>query len=142
MRIYLASPFFDEKELEVYHQVMEILRNKHLDVYAPFLNQIDRQGLSKKQWAEQTFEKDINAIKQADAIVMLFYGLYSDSGTAWECGYSYALNKRIVAVHLHNGKSNCMINCSCHANLNGLEELKNYDFSSMPKIDYYTKIIG
>lgn len=141
MKVYLASPFFNEEELENYDKVLQILENKNLDVYAPLLNEIDRKNLTRMQWANKTFQKDIEAIQNADIVVMLFYGLYSDSGTSWECGYSFALNKKIIAVHLHNGKSNCMINCSCYANINGLKELESYDFNHLPQISYYTEDI-
>lgn len=77
------------------------------------------------------------AIRRCEVLVLLFYGLYSDSGTAWECGYGYALGKRIVALHLHEGKSNCMINCSCRANVRGLDGLRAYDFCALPPINYY-----
>ena len=84
-----------------------------------------------------TFRDDAAAIRRCEVLVLLFYGLYSDSGTAWECGYGYALGKRIVAVHLHEGKSNCMINCSCRANVRGLDGLRAYDFCALPPINYY-----
>ena len=58
-------------------------------------------------------------------------------GFAWECGYAYALGKKIVAVHLHEGKSNCMINCSCRANVRGMDRLRAYDFSVCPPANYY-----
>ena len=137
MNVYLASPFFNEKETDIYYKVLKILENKNLNIYAPLLNQIDRKSLTRKDWAYMTFNKDVEAIKKADIVIILFYGLYSDSGTAWECGYAYALGKTIIAVHLHEGKSNCMINCSCRANLNGLEALSDYDFTNLPQISYY-----
>ena len=137
MRIYLASPFFNDKELDYYEKVLNILEKKNLIVYAPLKNEISRENRTKEQWARQTFSKDIEEIKKADAVVMLFYGLYSDSGTSWECGYAYATNKPVVVVHLHEGKSNCMINCGSYSNLKGLQELEKYDFDKMPIYNYY-----
>ncbi len=137
MKIYLASPFFNDEELQNYEQVLNILCEKHIEVYAPLKNEISRKEKSRKEWAVQTFNKDVEEIKKSDIVVMLFYGLYSDSGTAWECGYAYAINKPVIVVHLHDGKSNCMINCGSYSNLKSIEELKNYDFNKMPIIDYY-----
>ena len=143
MRIYLASPFFNDKELDYYEKTLNILEKKNLTVYAPLKNEISRENKTKEQWAKQTFSKDVEEIKKADAVVMLFYGLYSDSGTSWECGYAFAMNKPVVVVHLHEGKSNCMINCGSYSNLKGLQELENYDFDKMPIYNYYnTYIIG
>mgnify|MGYP005779803759 CR=1 FL=1 len=119
VNIYLASPFFNETERKNHDAALAILREKGLEVYAPLLHQRGRESVSRKTWAEATFRDDAAAIRRCDVLVLLFYGLYSDSGTAWECGYGYALGKRIVAVHLHEGKSNCMVNCSCHANVRG-----------------------
>ena len=31
---------------------------------------------------------------------MLYHGNYSDSGTAWECGYAYAKGKKICVEEL------------------------------------------
>ena len=143
MRIYLASPFFNDKELYYYKKVLNILEKKNLTVYAPLKNEISRENKTKEQWAKLTFSKDVEEINKADAVVMLFYGLYSDSGTSWECGYAFATNKPVVVVHLHEGKSNCMINCGSYSNLKGLQELENYDFDKMPIYNYYnTYIIG
>lgn len=137
MRIYLASPFFNEKELDYYEKVLNILEKKNLTVYAPLKNEISRENKTKELWAKQTFNKDIEEIKKADVVVMLFYGLYSDSGTSWECGYAFAIGKPVVVVHLHEGKSNCMINCGSYSNLKGFQELENYDFDKMPIYNYY-----
>lgn len=137
MKVYLASPFFSEAELQNYTEALAILRGKGLDVYAPLLHQRARAGISRRAWAEATFRDDVAALRGADIAVVLFYGMYSDSGTAWECGYAYALGKKIVAVHLHEGKSNCMINCSCRANVRGMEGLRAYDFSVCPPANYY-----
>lgn len=137
MKIYLASPFFKDIEITNYKKTLDILHSKKLDVYAPMENEISKANKSKKDWATQTFFKDIENIKNCDIVVMLFYGLYSDSGTAWECGFSYAINKPVVVVHLHEGKSNCMINVGSYTNLNGLDQLLDYDFDNLPKIDWY-----
>lgn len=137
MKIYLASPFFSDEELVNYKKVLDILQTKNLQVYAPLKNEISRENKTKQEWALQTFHKDIEEIKKADVVVMLFYGLYSDSGTAWECGYAFAADKPVVVVHLHEGKSNCMINCGSYSNLKGLQELERYDFDKMPIYSYY-----
>ena len=142
MRIYLASPFFNDEELDNYKKVLKILKAKNLEVYAPLKNEISREHKTKEQWAKQTFNKDIEEINKADAVVMLFYGLYSDSGTSWECGYAFASHKPVVVVHLHEGKSNCMVNCGSYSNLKGLQELENYDFIKMPKYNYYNDDIS
>lgn len=142
-QIYLSSPFFNDNELEYYQKALTILRNKNLNVYAPKENQISKDNMSKEEWAKETFIKDANAIVDSKAVVMLYYGAYSDSGTSWECGYAYAVGIPVIVVHLHDSKSNCMINCGSYSNIKGLEKLEKYDFETMPRYSYYTgEIIG
>jgi len=137
MKVYLASPLFNDEETENHNKVLEVLKSKNLSVYAPMLNQYNQADFSKPEWANKTFLKDITEIQKCDIVVMIFYGLYSDSGTAWECGYAYGLGKPVICLHLHSGKSNVMINCSSHASFRSIEELKDYDFNSLNKVNWY-----
>lgn len=80
---------------------------------------------------------DKKFIDWADYVVMLYYGNYSDSGTAWECGYAYATNTPVIVVHLGTD-SNLMIHESAHANIR-IDDLETYDFNTMPASEYTGK---
>ena len=108
MKIYLASPFFNEKEIKKLSAAEEILHSKGLD-------------------------------DNADMVVMLYHGNYSDSGTAWECGYAFAKGKPCVVVHFGE-PSNLMVHEGSHTNLMGLEELRTYDFSTAQKYKFEGKM--
>ena len=41
------------------------------------------------------FFADIQAIQDCDEVWVLNFGMYSDSGTAWECGYAYGIGKTV-----------------------------------------------
>lgn len=73
---------------------------------------------------------DKRFIDWADVVVMLYYGGYSDSGTAWECGYAYGTNTPVIVVQLGED-SNLMVHEGCHSNIS-LEELEGYDFDMLP----------
>ena len=90
MKVYLASPFFNNEEIRNVATAEEILRRKGLDVYSPREHE-DRAEAGTREWSENIFAMDVTAIKEADIVVMLYYGNYSDSGTAWECGYAFGL---------------------------------------------------
>lgn len=81
---------------------------------------------------------DKKFIDWADIVVMLYYGGYSDSGTAWECGYAYGTNTPVVVVQLGED-SNLMVHEGCHSNIT-LEELKTYDFEMLPVKPYKGKM--
>ena len=98
-KIYLASPFFNEAELEVYRRAIRLLREEEHDVYVPQEHTIENAwSLSNEDWAQRVFAADIEAIEDCDIVIVLNFGMYSDSGTAWETGYAYALRKTVIQV--------------------------------------------
>lgn len=136
MKIYIASPFFNEKELENVKKVEKILVDRGFSVFSPRLHEM-RTG-DTKLWSKENFINDKRFIDWADAVVMLYYGVYSDSGTAWECGYAYGTNTPVVVVHLGED-SNLMVHEGCHTNIT-LDDLKAYDFNIMPSYPYEGKM--
>ena len=54
MKIYLASPFFNEAEIEVYRRVITALRAEGYQVYVPQEHTIENAwSLSNEDWAQQ-----------------------------------------------------------------------------------------
>ena len=99
MKIYLASPFFNKEEITIYEEVIEILRTQGLNVFVPREHTIPNAwDLPNHIWGENVFAVDYLAITQSDVVVVLNFGMYSDSGTAWECGAAFALGKKVVNV--------------------------------------------
>ena len=136
-KIYLASPFFNDGENLFVALAEHILRDRGFDVFSPRENEI-RKGaeVGTSAWACETFNRDVQAIDESDIVVMLYHGNYSDSGTAWECGYAFATNKPVIAIHLWADEvSNLMVHCSTLANIT-IEELETYDFDNLPEIEY------
>lgn len=99
MKIYLASPFFSHEEVVVYRQVINDLRKAGHEVYVPQEHTIEGAwDMSNKEWANRVYHADINAIDDCECVMVLNFGMYSDSGTAWEAGYAFALRKWTVHV--------------------------------------------
>ena len=136
IKVYLASPFFNDKEVKDMEDVKNILREKGLDVFAPFENQNKHLEFGSMEWREATFKSDMDAIYDCDVMVAILDGNYSDSGSAFECGVCHQIGKPLIIVNLHNKEINLMIAQSLHAVINSLEELEKYDFNEMPKIPY------
>lgn len=107
MKAYLAAPFFNQNERYIYARVIDYLRNaEHLDLYVPQEHTVeDAWNLSNSNWAWEVFKEDVRALDEAKVVYVLNFGMYSDSGTAWEAGYAYAKGKRIVNI-LVNQKDN------------------------------------
>lgn len=135
MRIYLAGPFFNDEELNNIKKAENILEGRGFTVISPRKIEIRDHGeTGTVTWARETFENDRKMIDAADAVVMMYYGAYSDSGTAWECGYAFAAHKPVIVVHLGNS-SNLMVHEGCHSNIT-FEMLESYDFERLPVFDY------
>ena len=97
--IYLASPFFNSEELGVYRTAIQRLRAKGYEVYVPQEHEVENGwAMTNYEWASHVFVEDIKAIADCDVVMVLNWGLYSDSGTAWEAGYAYGMEKDIVHV--------------------------------------------
>ena len=99
MRIYLASPFFNNEELAVYRKVIHQLRTAGHEVYVPQEHSIEGAwDMSNANWARAVYREDISAIDDCECVMVLNFGMYSDSGTAWEAGYAVGLGKMVVQV--------------------------------------------
>ncbi|WP_353856748.1 nucleoside 2-deoxyribosyltransferase [Bacillus sp. Bos-x628] len=137
-RVYLASPFFNELELSAVKEIAEILKSKGLEVFEPMLNQMEGLEAGTRHWSIETFRNDVKFIDWAEAVVMVYFGNYSDSGTAWEAGYAYGTQKPVIVVHVGED-SNLMVHESAHANLS-IAELRTYDFEILPSSNYTGKM--
>ena len=137
MKIYLSSPFFNQEEIDNMRQAQKILENRDFDVFVPM--DIIIPNTNEVEWAEKMFDADKAGIDKCDVVVLLYYGLYSDSGTAWECGYAFAKNKPVVVVHCQNTqKNNLMVVFGASANVESIDALKTFDFQNISK----TKFVG
>ena len=133
LKIYLASPFFNEAETAYVAQAEEILRARGFEVFSPREYEC-RDEVGSRAWSEKIFKADRDHIDRSDCLVMLYHGASSDTGTAWECGYAYAMGKPVVVVQLTDF-SNLMVHEGSWTNIS-FEELKSYDFSRMPVKKY------
>ena len=44
------------------------------------------------------FNTDKKALYESDYVFVLNFGMYTDSGTAWEAGYAFAMGKKVYQV--------------------------------------------
>ena len=89
MKIYLAGPC-DSEHRTMMVGIAKYLRDKGNEVYCPWELEIENAwDISQEEWAKKVFDADVKALLEADVVVAIDYGLYSDTGTAWEIGYAY-----------------------------------------------------
>lgn len=115
MKVYLASPFFNDEENKYYEKMIKMLRDEGHKVFVPKEHEIPNAwDLPNAVWGESVFAVDILGIQRCDVVVVLNHGMYSDSGTAWECGYAYALGKDVVNVLCGEGNFSLMMLNGCN----------------------------
>lgn len=119
MKIYLASPLFTSYEKDRVGDYAAYLREQGHEVYVPMEHSIDGAwGMPNFIWAREVFNEDITEIQKCDKVVCLYYGLYSDSGTAWECGYAYGIGKPVELVDYCGKECSLMV---VNSAINGFE---------------------
>ena len=97
--VYLAAPLWTAEQKERITSLAEVLRREGYSVFVPMEHEIDNAwDMPQHEWSKKVFDTDIEAIHNSAAVVAIYNGLYSDSGTAFEIGYAHALGKDIYVV--------------------------------------------
>lgn len=133
IKIYLAGPFFNEKERNYVETAASILRNQGYEVIVPMEHFIeDGDKLTNEEWARKVFRYDVNQIVSADCIIAIYHGHYSDSSTAWELGFAYANGIPCIVAHVDTTNiASIMPVTGCHYNIT---------FSDIGKMDFQNLI--
>jgi len=123
--VYVAGPLFDEGERWWIEQVEQTVAAAG---FATFLPHRDNPDKTADNVAE-IFDNNVGAIDRASIVVASLNGVTTDDGTAWEVGYAFASNKRIIGLHtdwrrrFDDEVVNLMIERSCNAMARSLDEL-------------------
>lgn len=147
--IYLAGPFFNDRQKHYEEQVAYALHNNTTvgNVFRP--SQLEfQENFGSKEWKSAVFETDITAINNSDIVVMIanFHDvnneIISDSGTVFELGYARGTGKPIALVYFDNEKDpkdkilNVMIDMGAQVHITGnvdsvMKELTSFDFNNI-----------
>ena len=90
---YLASPFFNEEQIERMKKVLNILRGNGYEVYAPFENGVVVPN-DTAEFAKMIFDSNVKAIDESEMVLAITDG--KDMGTIWEAGYAYGKGIPVV----------------------------------------------
>lgn len=90
VRIYLAGPLFTTPERDWNAGLAGRLRDGGHEVFLP------QDNPAAERTGRAIFLKDLEGLDWADTVVAIMDGADPDSGTCWECGYSFARGKTVV----------------------------------------------
>lgn len=99
-KVYLAAPWFTEKQEEIYNKVVrQLRRNPMFELLLPrdFVME-DGHAMPNDEWALAVYNHDKSLLDKADFVYAIDWGFNSDAGTAWEIGYACAKNKPVIIV--------------------------------------------
>ena len=121
-KIYLAGPVVaDDNTKNLVSGIYQKLLTKFDKdfVYRPGLHKVPNEwGITMEMWGQCVFTMDVIAIDNADWIVLCNFGRNGASaGTAWECGYAFAKNKKILVVNMPGSENSSLMVIGCAANV-------------------------
>ena len=122
MKFYIASPFFNDRQIEIVEEIKRILDNRGFSYFSPKDDCIFEND--KGMDSREIFDTNCREIDNADGIIAVTDG--ADAGTMWECGYAYGKRNVIyVWVDYIEGKDfNLMLAHSANAVAKGMTELR------------------
>jgi nucleoside 2-deoxyribosyltransferase len=91
VKIYLAGPLFTAAEREFNRRLHNQLYDLGHSVWLPQVNE------PREKTAHAIFLKDVEGMDWAEVLVANMDGPDPDSGTCFECGYAFAVQKPIIA---------------------------------------------
>lgn len=108
VKVYFASPFFNDDQIEREERCKAKLRELGFKVWSPKENCIVTNNFSSEA-RTKAFQDNIKNIDNADIIFAITDG--KDMGTIWEAGYAYAKDKLIIyyCETLGDNKFNLML---------------------------------
>nr|DAG64287.1 MAG TPA: Nucleoside 2-deoxyribosyltransferase [Caudoviricetes sp.] len=90
---YLASPFFNDDQIEREERIKSLLRTYGYKVYSPREHGVVG-NLSDSISVQETFNSNVEAINDSKKVLAITDG--KDMGTIWEAGYAYGKGIPIV----------------------------------------------
>ena len=86
IKVYLAGPFFSEEQVERVDFIEDLLASLDFDIFSPRQASKIKPGATKQDMLD-TFRGNVDGIDRADFVLAILDE--NDSGTIFECGYSY-----------------------------------------------------
>ncbi|MGL5956500.1 MAG: nucleoside 2-deoxyribosyltransferase [Brevinema sp.] len=139
MKIYIAAPLFNPRELAWNEKICKVLEELGHDVFLPQRDGGKSAELMKKATSIQEiediragiFERDFNAVTTCDILVFVTDGAVLDVGACAELGIAKACNILTVAIDEEarsfiDGRMNLFVEGCITKTVNSLESLVEY----------------
>jgi len=110
MKVYIASPFFNEQELSLVKNIESELSNADIQFFSPRLEGGIIKNMTKEEKEKSIksiYQMNVDGIDESDAVIAVIDNF--DAGTMFEIGYATKANKTIITVTNNNYGLNVML---------------------------------
>lgn len=121
--IYIASPFFTEKQLDFVREIENCLDDNGIEYFSPRFQGV-LQNMTpemKSKSLHDMYLSNVTNVKSSDILVAVIDD--RDIGTTFEIGYAAALQIPVITLTNHDYQVNVMIKECCTAHLKSLVTL-------------------
>ena len=134
-RIYIAGPMFSVAELKYNEEIAKKLEASGFNVFLPQREGYKMVELLETMRPEEArkliFNKDYEAVKSADIILIILDGRIIDEGACVELGIGYVMGKLCVGLKtdprtMMNGQMNPMVSECLAATYSSVDDLVTY----------------
>ena len=122
-KVYLAGPLFSSAKrywnLKLSEELKRLVPN--LKIFLPQIECEEEMNNNPPDF-ERVAQICLNGVKSSDIILAVLDGADSDSGTCFECGFAYAINKPIITLRTdprkcEDGNLNAMLSRTATTNI-------------------------
>ena len=121
--IYIASPFFNEKQLELVKLIETTLNKNRIPYYSPRSEGTlgDMSEEERQAWKKSIYLKNVCNICDCSLMVAVIDD--RDIGTIWEMGYATSAGKPIISLSNSNHGLNVMLAESVQAHVLSVDDM-------------------
>lgn len=94
--VYISGPLFSPAERDYLEAIEQLCTELGLTTYLPHRDA--GFGPATGDAAREFFEQDLAMLKHSSGVVAVLNGPDVDSGTAWEVGFAFAGQKRLIGI--------------------------------------------
>lgn len=142
-KVYVAGPFFRPGERERLEKLREFFKNdeffNNYQFFFPMDHKIlDGENMSNGEWAWSVFDMDVLALADADLVIAVYDGHYSDTGTAWELGFAYANHIPVLLLCTNLEADNSIMPMIAADKIYQFDKFVNGEYFDFEKFDIET----
>ena len=123
MNTYIAGPLFNPEQINTIKEIETLLDDRRDSYFSPReFGVISNEPMTPERM-ERIFKMNIFMLQECETIIAILDD--RDSGTIFELGVAFAMDKNIITYSAQGHGINVMLKHAVRFHCNGMEELEN-----------------